>query len=162
MLKAYTYKPEHFGMKEFPSGVLRLENTEKTEDPNLADVFIIPPSLMHLKEANQTPGCVNNSARHFFEKLPYFQGREERHVAFDVSDFDQVYNSKAILIRCNVKPHMRAADPNTISWAWPVENYSECIALPEGGFKYDISFHAWISTETPPPSRFSFSKNNSL
>lgn len=158
MLKAYTYLPEHFGMKEFPSGTLRLANTEATEDPEKADVFIIPPSLMHLKNA----GNPSDNARHFFEKLPYFHGREERHIAFDVSDFDHNYFSKAILIRCNVKPHMRKADPNTISWAWPVENFSECIEVPKDGFKYDVSFHAWISTETRRLSGLACEKNTYL
>lgn len=148
MLKAYSYKPEHFGMKEFPSGTLRLQGTEAVEDPTKADVFIIPPSLMHLKDEDQHPNNPRKDASKYLNRLPYWGENGERHVAFDVSDFDTVYNSKAILIRCNVKPHMRKADPNTISWAWPVENYQECVDLPEGGFKYDVSFHAWISTET--------------
>lgn len=148
MLKAYHYKPEHFSMKEFPSGIMRMDGTEPVESPDDADIFIIPPSLMHLKEDYQHPNDPRKDASRFFKALPFYAGREERHVAFDVSDFDHVYNSKALLIRCNVKPHMRAADPNTISWAWPVEDFKECIDRPSGGFKFDVGFHAWVSTDT--------------
>lgn len=161
-MKALTYKPEHFGMTEFPSGTLRFDGVEQTDKPEEADIFIIPPSLMHLRTSEQVPGSGNNNARAFLERLPYFSGREERHVGFDVSDFDQVYHSKAILIRCNVKPHMRKADPNTISWAWPVEDFKECIELPPDGFKYDVSFHAWISTETRRLSGLSCQNNPKL
>lgn len=74
------------------------------------------------------------------------EGREERHVFFDVSDWQTIYNRKnCILLRCNLTTSMLAAHPNSLSIAWPVEQFSECCDVPEGGFKYDVSFHGWLS-----------------
>jgi len=136
MLRAYTYKPQEAGFQKWPEGILRLNNTFSVDKPEDADVFIFPPSLMNVQER----GRVAN--------LPYMNGREERHIFFDVSDFDQTYELKCLFIRCNLKRHMREADPNSIPWAWPVCNYPDVAEVPAEGFKYDVSFHGWLSTKT--------------
>jgi hypothetical protein len=133
-MKSYTYTEQDFGLTKFPEGILRLDGVEAVTDPAQADIFIIPPSLMHLQ------------ARHQIAGLKYMNYGEERHVAFDVSDFDQTYSMKCLFIRCNLKWFMKEKDPNSIPWAWPVEDFKECIELPEGGFKYDVGYHAWIKS----------------
>jgi hypothetical protein len=138
-LKAYTYdveKQELPGCQILPSGTLRIDNTEKTENPDEADVFIFPVATMYYREQHQIDQIRN---------LKYLKGREERHVFFDVSDFDHTYGLKCLFIRCNVKPHYKAYDPNTISWAWPVEPLQHLAPVPEGGFKFDVSFHGWLN-----------------
>jgi hypothetical protein len=53
----------------------------------------------------------------------------------------------AILIRCNTRPWYFEHHPNTISYAWPVQDFSDCVDVPETGFKYDVSFQGWLSSK---------------
>jgi hypothetical protein len=138
-LKAYTYdvlKQELPGCQILPSGTLRLDNTIKTENPDEADVFIFPVATMYYREPHQIAQV---------QDLKYLKGREKRHVFFDVSDYDQVFGMECLFIRCNTKQAMKKYDPNTISWAWPVEPLAHLAPVPEGGFKYDVCFHGWIN-----------------
>src|SRR6266478_3152832 len=110
-LKAYEYsveKQELPGCQILPSGTLRLDGTIKTENPDEADVFIFPVATMYYRTTEQILQIRN---------LKYMPGREERHVFFDVSDFDHVYGLNCQFIRCNVKQYMKKFDKNTISWA---------------------------------------------
>lgn len=133
-LKMYVYDAKEIGLSHFHPGELRLEGFEKTKDPNQADVFVIPEALMYMQR------------RERLQAFPYMNGREERHVGFDVSDHEPVYSMKCMFIRCNTRPFMIAKDPNTISWAWPVEDFGDIAEPCE--FKHDVSFRGWISTET--------------
>jgi hypothetical protein len=136
MIRAYTYKAAEVGLTSpWPSGTLRFEGHEEIEDPSRADVFIFPAPLMTVQDPKT------------LRALPYMNGNEARHVFFDVSDYDQVYNMKCLFIRCNLKKFMRVADPNSIPWAWPVEDLGSIAAHPETGWKYDLSFIGWNSCE---------------
>jgi hypothetical protein len=141
VLKCYTYQVERQelpGCQILPSGVLRLDNTIPTDNPEEADIFNFPVALMYYKDPHQIEQIRN---------LKYMQGRQSRHVFFDVSDFDHVYGLDCLFIRCNVKPRNKLVDRNSISWAWPVAPLAEYAPVPEGGFKYDVSFHGWMNYE---------------
>lgn len=104
-------------------------------NPVEADIFVCPGPLMLF----QDPAML--------DRFPYMSGRETHHVFFDVSDYEPVYSKPCLFIRCNTRDWYLHSDPNTISWAWPVENYAECIDVPEGGFKFDVSFQGWLSSD---------------
>jgi hypothetical protein len=144
-LKAYYYKEQELGFPNgFPSGTLRLNEVEEIQDPSAADIFIIPPSLMHVQDPN------------VFKRIPYLLGNEVRHVAFDVSDYEQTYSLPCLFIRCNVRKWMLEKDPNSISLAWPVDDFGiqspsdgipESVSIPPRGLEKDLSFHAWLSSD---------------
>lgn len=136
-MKQYIYDSKVVGLAEWPSGTLRLEGVEVTDDPTQADVFTVPGALT----------SIFPTTKHLY-RLPYFYGKEQRHVFFDVSDNEQLYDVPAIFLRCNVRTWYAQRDPNSVSMAWPVTDFKECVELPAGGFKYDITSHAWDSSET--------------
>lgn len=150
-MRAYIYKPEDIGIGEWPSGQLRLDGFEPTESPENADVFVCPgPLLMSQNVA-------------WLDRFPYMPGNEKRHVFFDCSDHDTIFlRRECILIRCNLKRFMLDAHPNSIPWAWPVEDFAECIEVPVGGFKYDVSFQGWLSTLTRTNSSNACRNNSEL
>lgn len=133
MIRAYTYKAAEVGLGAWPPGTLRFEGHEEVQEPSRADIFIYPASLMTIRDPDR------------LRALPHMSGNERRHVFFDVSDYDQVYRMQCLFIRCNLKDFMRAADPNSLSWAWPVEDLGGIAGPPEGGWKYDVSFIGWES-----------------
>lgn len=135
-MKQYIYPPAVVGLTDWPSGTLRLDGIDVTTEPAQADLFVIPGALTQL--------FPNREA---LERLPYFRDHESRHVAFDCSDNEPLYKTSAILIRCNTRKWYLEKDPRTISWPWPVEDYSECIDVPAGGFRFDVSFQAWLSSD---------------
>jgi hypothetical protein len=137
----YIYKPVDAGLADWPSGTLRLEGIEVTEDPNAADVFVCPGTI-RLFEASS--GVLDRTK---LDRLPHFKGKESRNVFFDVSDnFTKPIDLPILFIRCDVRTWMIAKDPNTIQMGWPVEDYAECVAVPEGGFKFDVGFQGWLSS----------------
>lgn len=133
-MKQYIYKPEEIGLRQWPSGELRLDGIEVTTDPAQADLFVCPGPL----QLFQRPEML--------DKFPYMASREKQHVFFDVSDYETIYHKACIFIRCNTRSWYYKADPNTISWAWPVENYAECVDVPVNGFYFDVSFQGWLSS----------------
>jgi hypothetical protein len=135
-MKAYTYRPDEMGLAKWPEGELRLEGSIPVMDPEEADVFIVP-------------GCLRLFNSISLYVLPHFKGNESKHVVLDVSD-DHInaIGTQAIIIRCNMREWMWEGDPNSIPFAWPVEDYAECVDLPADGFKYDVSSQAWMSSQT--------------
>lgn len=131
-MRQYIYKPSEAGLSEWPSGQLRLEGIDVTKNPEEADLFVIPGALTQMFPRRSN-----------LEQLPYFKSYEEKHVAFDCSDHEPLYHTSAMFIRCNTREWYLKTDPNTISWPWPVEDMSECVALPDDGFKWDVSFQGW-------------------
>lgn len=122
---------------------MRLDGIEVTEDPNAADVFVCPGNIRIFEKET---GVLDIEK---LNRLPHFSGNESRHVFFDCSDnFTKPINLPILFIKCDARTWMLKDDPNTIQVAWPVEDYAECIPVPEGGLKYDVSFHGWLSTET--------------
>ncbi len=141
-MKQYIYKPSEAGLAEWPSGTLRLEGMDVTENPDEADVFVIPGSIRIFEKRS---GVLDLDKLH---RLPYFYGRESRHAFFDVSDnFTRSLNLPIIFIRCDARSWMLPHDPNTIQMAWPVEDYAECVELPDDGLKYDVTFRGWLSSD---------------
>jgi hypothetical protein len=139
-VKQYIYGPEVIGLAQWPSGTLRLEGIDVTENPSEADLFVIPGTFSLFQDNG-------NVKRDMLERLPHWKGNEARHVAFDVSDyFTKAIDLPIIFLRCDVRTWMLPTDVNTIQMAWPVEDLGQCVPVPEGGFKYDISFHAWLSS----------------
>jgi hypothetical protein len=136
-LRQFIYESSSIGLPDWPSGTLRLEGIEVTTDPNEADVFVCPGSLSLFQYDGQL-------LLDKLYQLPHLKGNESRTVFFDCSDnFKQAINSEIIFIRCDVRTWMLPTDPNTIQMAWPVEDFSECVDVPEGVFKYDVSFQGW-------------------
>ncbi len=135
-LKQYIYSASEIGLREWPSGTLRLEGIDVTSDPAEADLFVCPGPLMLFQDPD------------LLDRFPFMKGREDKHVFFDVSDYQTQYKKPCIFIRCNVRNWYYNTDINTISFPWPVEDYAECVDLPERGFRFHISFQGWISTET--------------
>lgn len=128
----YIYKPDECGLAEWPSGVLRLDGFEVTENPSEADVFVYPGAIHELNGDD-------------LRKLPHFADHESRHVFFHCADHETLYDTTAIIIRCNTRDWMLAKDPNTISWPWPVEDFGDCVDA-SAGFQFDVSFHGWRSS----------------
>lgn len=134
-MKAYTYRPQDIGLDRWPEGELRLDGFEPVTDPHQADVFICPGPLSMFQNEND------------LDRFPFIESHEDQHVFFDCSDHATLYTRRMpILIRCNLRPFMLAAHPNSISWSWPVEDYADCVEVPAGGFRYDVSFHGWVTS----------------
>jgi len=132
-----------YGFKPI-DGPMRLMNTEEVTNPKEADAFICP---LPLRE-HTPPVMPYDLPRRIIED---FGIDERRFVAFDCSDdewSDHGNSPLAMYVRCNLKPWMRKEMPRSIPWFWPVENYKECMPLPEQGFTYDVSGHMWISGGT--------------
>lgn len=143
MIKTYHVKWEElaqFGYKQI-DGPIRLINTHEVPTAKEADAVIIPVPLRE-----HTPPVLPWSTAKAI--IDYLGVDERRTVWFDCSDdewSDHGLVPNAMYIRCNLKPFMKKEMPNSIAHFWPVENYKECIAVPEEGFKYDVSGHMWIS-----------------
>ncbi len=142
LIKAYTYSLKEAGLEAWPDGILRLDGTQPVESAKDADVFIYPAAVHGITPAQ-------------LRKLPYFTARPERHVFFhcaDAQEYENLYHEPSIFIRCNTRTWTLRADPNTISWPWPVEDFADCIDSSQG-FKFDVTFHGW---------RWSDARKNSL
>ncbi len=135
-MKAYVYSHNEVGLTGWPDGLLRLDGFETVTDPKEADVFVCPGPLILFPDVND------------MDRFRYMQGNEERHVFFDISENSTIYGKKCIFFRCNLKTWMLAGDVNSVSWPWPAENFAECVDIPDGGFKYDVSFHGWLNYAT--------------
>lgn len=133
-MRQYVYESSVVGLKEWPSGTLRLDGIDVTEDPEAADLFVVPGSLALFRNPND------------LYRLPYFKGREASHVLFDVSDYETKYHQPSMFLRCNLRQWNLEADPGSIQFAWPVEDYSDCIPVPSGGFLHDLSFQGWVTS----------------
>lgn len=138
------------GLTAWPSGELRLEGVEHVTDSKDADIFICPGPL-----------CTAHT--YGLDRLPFMKGNEARHVFLDVSDyFTKPIGKPCMFIRCNMRTWMSEKDPGSISCAWPVEDYSECLDIPQDGFTYDISFHGWLSADTRIKSSRACKRNPGL
>ncbi len=154
-MKAYTYKAEEIGLAAWPSGQLRLEGSQDSSAAD-ADIFICPGNLS-LFEKN---GTIDRAKIY---KLPYFKGNESRHCFLDVSDnFTRPLELPCIFFRCDARTWMLSTDIGTVQMAWPVEDFAECIELPAGGFKYDVGFHGWLSSDARANASQSCLSNTAL
>jgi hypothetical protein len=141
-VKAYVYSPAEAGLAAWPSGELRLDGFDQTSDPDEADVFVVPGNLSLFQEN----GILNKERLY---RLPYLAGNENRTVVFDVSDnFTKPICMPLIFLRCDMRTWMTFDDPCSVPMPWPVEDYESCVEVPPDGFKYDVSFQGWLSTDT--------------
>lgn len=130
-MKVYAYNLAECRLPYWPDGLMTFPDVEMTENPADADVFISKAPLDFLNQQH-----IN------IQNLPHFAGNEARHVFFDVSDGNnEIYDAPCLFMRANLKTSMKERDPNSIAWPWPIDDYADCVDLPEGGFKYDVSFH---------------------
>jgi len=130
-MKVYNYTPDECGIDEFESGTLRLAGFEETKIPAEADVFAVP-RMMYWMGVEK------------IKALPYLKGNEERHAMFCVADwFRQPLGIPAMMFRCDCTKWIKAQDPTTIPWAWPVDDLGEWVDLP---FERDVVFQGWSST----------------
>lgn len=140
-MKQFVYKPAEAGLTEWPSGTLRLDGIEVTENPTEADVFVVPGNIRLFEKSS---GVLDIAK---LNRLPYFKGNEHKTALFDVSDnFTQSVHLPILFIKCDARSWMLEHDTGTIQMAWPVEDYGQCVEVPEAGFKYDIGFHGWVSS----------------
>lgn len=147
-MKIYIYKEND--ISQFPSFKERNwipkeeGDIEYTNDPIEADYIICPAALHRIKSKNMKLR-VDGSLTKGVETLKYWTKYENKHVFFDCSDFENSYNgTSATLIRCNVRDFM-LVDKNTVPWFWPVDDLKNYCDIPDGGFKYDVSFEGWLS-----------------
>lgn len=132
-MKQYIYSAAEAGLAAWPSGELRLEGIEVTGDPGAADVFVCPGNLSLFQAEGR------------LDILPFMRTDEARHVFMDVSDnFTQALHRKCMFIRCDIRSWMLKDDPNSIAFAWPVEDFPECVEQAAGGFRFDLSFQGWL------------------
>lgn len=144
-MKQYIYSPAEAGLSAWPSGELRLEDIEVTTNPEEADVFVCPGNI-RIFETTDGSGILSHEKLY---RLPYLKGNEARTAFFDVSDnFRQPVMLPILFIKCDARDWFLNHDTGTIQMAWPVENYAECVDVPSGGFLYDVSSQAWMSTQT--------------
>ncbi len=133
--------PQRSGLRFAGPGVERVERAGE------ADVLVVPVPLTAMPETK------------YFSVLPYWRGRESAHVALDVSDHpDDAERSRgafmyegcrAMLIRCNMRPWMASAAPNSLSCAWPTWA-PDLDAIAESGepeFTHDVGYHAWLYSD---------------
>ena len=149
-MKIYTYKEDE--ISAFPKFQERPwepkgENIIEVETPDEAD-FIICPVALHRIKSKDLNRRIFADAKVPIERLPYWKKYESKHVFFDCSDFEvSLGNTPATLIRCNLR-HWMKKDGHCIPWFWPVDNLEQCVEKPNDGFKYEVSFHGWLSTDT--------------
>lgn len=159
MIRQYIYKPSEAGLTDWPPGELRLEGIEITTNSGEADVFVCPGNL-RIFETTLGSGILDHDKLY---RLPYLEGNESRTVFFDVSDnFKTPINLPIIFIRCDVRSWMLPHDPHTLQMAWPVDDFSDCIDLPSGGFRWDVSFQGWLSSDIRIQSSAACRNNSNL
>ena len=130
-LKVYAYDLAECRLPYWPDGVMTFPNAEYVTNPADADVFISKAPLDFLMQRGI-----------HITDLPHFAGNEERHAFFDVSDGNNnIYDQPCLFMRANCKQSFKERDVNSIGWPWPVDDFGDMAGLPEGGFKYDVSFH---------------------
>lgn len=139
-MKGYIYTPAELGLESFSDGILHL-NVEETRDPDEADIFICPEPLFKFTDK----GAIGRFP-YFTDQIgPVCYERAAPHVFLDLSEHFTTYTvTSPIFIRAALTKAMLDYGPNSISWPWPVKDYSDCI-VPVGGFKYDVTFHGWLS-----------------
>ncbi len=152
MLKVHHLSPESLKPLGYHSfSPMTFKNCEELPHYMMdkADVVSIPLPLRPILDDSHRGVHMD---RHGLKKIiKHFKLDERRVAAYDCSDWTEDYsgtNPNCIFIRCSAKGWYVRSMPRTISWPWPVEDWKEVIPMPEGGFKYDISGHMWLSHET--------------
>lgn len=149
MLKAHYLSTDalaELGYRQFDH--MRLNNVQEVATPGEADVIVIPlPARAIIQDCHKG---IHMDDEGLARIVQHFNLDPRRVTAYDCSDWEQTYERtrEAMLVRGNTRKWYLDANPRTISWPWPVEDWSEVVPLPEGGFKFDVSFHGWLSHKT--------------
>jgi hypothetical protein len=112
---------------------------EHVDNPNDADVLVVPMILFNLQRAGI-------DIRH----LKYMQGDLRRkHVIMDVADNFETYpDLPCIFMRGCLTQKMLHANPRSLNLAWPISRSGEFDPTPteprRDWPKYFVSFHAWV------------------
>lgn len=130
-MKQYVYTPQQAGVEAWPQGELRLD-FEVTGNSAEAHIYVVPGNLNLFRTKED------------LYKLPYFRGREHRHVFMGLGESTTVYDLPCIFLRPNLTQRMLARDESSIAIPWPVDDFADCIT-PE--YRFDVSFHGWVSTK---------------
>jgi hypothetical protein len=143
VLKIYSYTVADLGWQNVPDAEAMMslrfdDQCEKVNDPEQADVILVPPILYNLRRQGLEPQSLRHMRQTTFKK----------HVFLDVADnFDVFPTINSIFLRCCLTRKMYGANHRSRCVAWPVSSsgdYSDIVALPAGGFKYDVGFHGWV------------------
>lgn len=130
-MRVYYYSPLEAGLVEFPSGLMRLADSEEVTDPDKADVFVLPAILRHVGPAR-------------FPQLPYLAGRERRHVAWNLAEDVKIhYPCGPLYLRADATRALVNACSSVQGWPWPVD---DLYAGQPAEFEYDVVFQGWAST----------------
>ncbi len=128
-LKGYCYRPDVIPLKtgNFPSWPPSMDSDWIT-NPGEADFLLFPCDLGFYQ-----PDDV--------QRLPYFEGKEKKHVFICTHDTDRPYGIPSIIFRCSTHKKQITSDPGMIPWPYPVDDLKDRMEPPPGGFKYSVSFH---------------------
>ena len=140
--KVLTYTPLELRLADFANrGILRFDDAVEVTSPDEADFIICPISLWDLKNSGGE-----------IEKLPWMKGHSRKHVFFDVADNGETFPGiDSIFLRCYLTKDMQRANPRSLCVAWPTSSsgdYTAPFPVPADGFKFDVSYRAWLSSDT--------------
>ncbi len=150
MVKIHSLRPEALrllGYTQFSE--LNFKGATMVDTIEEADAVFIPLPTRPVLDPSQHG--IHMGAPELQEIITKFRLEEKRVITYDCSDFTADYtatNPNCIFIRCSAKGWYVRQMPRTISWPWPVENWADVVPMPEGGFKYDVSGHMWLSSST--------------
>lgn len=139
-MKGYIYTPEELKLPQFSDGILRL-CVEQVHAPEEADIFICPEPLFKFTDKN----AISRFPHYYNITSPVAYKRLAPHVFLDLSEHFTTYDvNDPIFISAALTKSRLESYPNSISWPWPVKDYSDCL-IPVGGFRHDVTFHGWLS-----------------
>lgn len=140
-LRIYEYRLEDVwpSDKPRPGAIMRLDDqVEKVSDPDAADFFIVPVPIWDYEYHHVDPRSM----------VPHLERKPERHcfleIADDIGDHDRLFGS-CVWFFCNMNLERKTWHKNAVPIPWPVADLSECVPLPDGGLKYDVSFQGWVT-----------------
>lgn len=107
-------------------------NFDETDNPYMADVFVVRQRLISLTEEQVM-------------SLPYLAGNERRHVFFDLGSDGRPecyrdFSIPAIFFRGCCTKQVLANNPTTIAWPWPVHDYGAELGGISSSFGLDVVF----------------------
>lgn len=144
-MRVFRYQPEACGV---PDGGIRCvsSHTEATDDPALADVFLIPCNYYQMGD---TPPIRSATLRQSFQ---YLKAYPERHVLVDLIEHIPPPDLPGLVYcRAALTPAMLREYPTAVAMPWWVGNghfgadLGERLdaAADDFGFSHDVSFVGW-------------------
>lgn len=133
-MKVYSYTEADMGFS-FEGGLRFDEFTPSS--PEMADCILVPPSLNEIRYVRNRP----------LDSLRYATEYADKHVFYDVSDVNDTIPEfrNAMFLRPFVHQNMLRDHPRTRVIPWPARSLEELSSVPDGGFRWDVSFVGWDS-----------------